>query len=143
MQSIVYFSRSKPRERDLMPITDINNRIWNLVLEDSIMDLFFLVSETHDATSRRDNGKSARDESFDPSEGNGVDEVELLELVGGVDGADDGIVAFQRLSEFRRGFGNIYNGDLESAVFEDLDVGLVNGGWSDEAGNVLGDSKHN
>jgi hypothetical protein len=87
-----------------------------------------MVSKGHDATARNYGDKTARDESLNgPSEGDGVDEVQLLKLAEGVDSTDDGVVAFEVLCELGCGFGDIYNGDLERAVFESLDLGFVDG----------------
>ena len=121
-----------------MPKSDVDDGVGNLVLEDAIMDLFLLIAESHDATARSNSDEATGNKTLDiASFGNGLDEVELLKLIEGTYGTDDGIVALQRPCQNIRVSFDISDDNMETTLFKSFDFGLVGGCRLDKAANIL------
>ena len=138
VQHIIDLTRCQAWYGDLMPKSDINDGVGNLVLEDAIVNLFFLIAENHDTTARSNSDEATGNKTLDiTSFGDGLDKVELLKLVKGTYGADDGIIALQRLLQSIRISFDISDDSMETTLFKSFDFGLVGGCRLDKAANIL------
>jgi hypothetical protein len=96
------------------------------VLEDTIVDLFLLIAESHDATARGNSDEATRNKTLDiASFGDGLDEVELVKLIEGTYSTDDGIMALQKLCQRIRISIDISDDDINATVFKSFDLGLI------------------
>jgi hypothetical protein len=119
-------------------ISDVDDSVGNFVLEDTIVDFFLLIAKIHDTTARIDSNETTRNETLDiPSFGDGLDEVELLKLIEGTYGTDDGIVALHRVRQSVRISFDISDDNMKTTLFKSFDFGLVGGCRLDKAANVL------
>jgi hypothetical protein len=138
VQRIVNLARRESWYGDLMPVSDVNDSVGNFVLEDTIVDFFLLVAKTHDIAARIDSNETTGNKPLDiPSYGDGLDEVELLKLIEGTYGTDDGIVALQRMCQSVRVSFDISDDNTKTTLFKSFDFGLVGGCRLDKAANVL------
>jgi hypothetical protein len=137
-QRIINLTRRQAWNGDLVPKPDIDDGVGNLVLEDAIMDLFLLIAESVDATTRSNSDEATGNKTLDiASFGDGLDEVELLKLIAGTYGTDDGIIALQRLCQRIKVAVDISDDDIKATVFQSFDLGLVGRCRLDKAANIL------
>ena len=137
-QHIIDLTRCQAWYGDLMPKSDVDDSVGNLVLEDAIMDLFLLIAESHDAAARSNSDEATGNKTLDiASFGDGLDEVKLLKLIEGTYSADDGIIALQRLCQMIRVSIDIRDDDTKATVFKSFDLGLVGRCRLDKAANIL------
>jgi hypothetical protein len=137
-QRIINLTRRQAWNGDLVPKPDIDDGVGNLVLEDAIVNLFLLIAEIHDTTARDNSDEATWDKTLDIAGfGDGLDEVELLKLIEGTYGADDGIIALQRLRQSIRISFDISDDDIKATVFKSFDLRLIGRGWLDKAADIL------
>lgn len=84
----------------------------------TLLDSTHLVTKPHHSARRRDGNETARHEALDSGLLGSLCERDLLELVGGTDGADDDIDVLEGLEELFLRCGHVTLADLDTSLLE-------------------------